>query len=527
MPRWASAFSSGSRCPIHRAVVIDRVFARVILAPAAPMPLVPDTPEATDNSRAMPQHGLGASALSGRARLFAVGGCMVLRLLDPARVREVFRLAGPAIVAGLVSAVVFATDRLMLGWSGAEALGSMQLSGPVVWSVHSVFGVFSVGLLAVVGRATGAGDSDAGQRACTATLVFSVVLGLVVSVIGVACAGVLSRAMAGGGGDMSGIRLASEAYMAIVFTVTAPVFVAVAGTAALQAAGDTRTPMRIGIATGIVNLGVSALLGFGVGPLPALGVRGAALGSAAAFVGQASLVLLALWKSEQVAPAVPSAATLVRSLKPVFRVSGPAFAERCIFHLGFLVFASLVGRLGADATTANQSLVAIESLGFITSQGFGVAAGALVAQKLGARNPDDATATGWTAVACGATCLGAVSLLFLLVPEALVGAFTADPKIAELGVRCLRVAAIAQPLMAIADVLAYSLRGAGDTKSPLFVALAGPVVVRLSACWLLAIHFDLGLLGIWMGTTLDWFVRSVWLAVVFARGRWRTVQLAG
>ena len=446
---------------------------------------------------------------------------------EPARVQEVFRLAGPAIVAGLVSAVVFATDRLMLGWAGAEALGSMQLSGPVIWSVHSVFGVFSVGLLAVVGRATGAGHGDAAQRACTATLLFSCAVGLLVSVVGVAGAGVLSRAMAGGAADMEGIRLASEAYMAIVFAATVPVFVAVAGTAALQASGDTRTPMRIGIATGVVNLGVSAALVFGVGPLPSLGVRGAALGSAAAFTCQAALVLWALSYRGQVGRTPTELAELMRPLRPVLRISGPAFGERCIFHLGFLVFASLVGRLGADATTANQSLVAIESLGFITSQGFGVAAGALVAQKLGAGRPEDAAATGWTAVACGAACLGAVSLLFWLLPEVLVGAFTDDPKIVALGVRCLRVAALAQPLMAVADVLAYSLRGAGDTKSPLVVALAGPVLVRLSACWFLALHLDLGLLGIWIGTTLDWFVRAVCLAVVFARGRWRNVRLSG
>jgi putative MATE family efflux protein len=448
----------------------------------------------------------------------------VLRI-ESARTREILALAGPAIVAGLVSAVVFATDRLMLGWSGPAALGSMQLSGPVVWSVHSVFGVFSVGLLAVVGRATGAGQGERTRDASTATLAFAFAVGLAVAVLGVACADGLSLAMAGGSPEMASVRHASRSYVEIVFSVTAAVFVAVAGTAALQASGDTRTPMRIGAVTGLVNLGVSGLLVFGLGPFPVLGVQGAALGSAAAFVCQAVLVFWVLWQRGHINTMLPGVTVLTGHLWPVLRISGPAFGERCIFHAGFLVFAALVGRLGSDATTANQGLVAIESLGFITSQGFGVAAGALVAQKLGAARPDEATATGWTAAVCGAVCLGMVSLLFLAVPELLIGAFSHDPEVLGLGVRCLRVAAVAQPLMAIADVLAFSLRGAGDTRSPLVVALAGPVVVRLSACWFLAFHLDLGLLGIWVGTTLDWFVRAVCLALVFARGKWRTAAV--
>jgi len=113
-----------------------------------------------------------------------------------------------------------------------------------------------------------------------------------------------------------------------------------------------------------------------------------------------------------------------------------------------------------------------------------------------------------------------VSVVFLAIPETLVRAFTDDPEVVALGGRCLRIAAIAQPLMAVCDALAGGLRGAGDTRSPLVVALVGPVVVRLAACWILAVELDWGLMGIWVGTTLDWTVRMVWLGVVWWQGRW-------
>ena len=76
--------------------------------------------------------------------------------------------------------------------------------------------------------------------------------------------------------------------------------------------------------------------------------------------------------------------------------------------------------------------------------------------------------------------------------------------------------------MALTDAFAGSLRGAGDTRTPMIAALVGPVAVRLTACWILAFPMGLGLVGIWIGSTLDWAVRSVWLGYAFRRGKWKT-----
>ena len=191
----------------------------------------------------------------------------------------------------------------------------------------------------------------------------------------------------------------------------------------------------------------------------------------------------------------------------------------------FLLFAGIVGRLGAAATTANQSLIAIESVGFIAAAGFGVASGALVAQKLGAGRPDDAAACGWLAAGIGGLSLGAVSLAFVVWPEALVGLFSDDPEVVALGARCLRVAAVAQPLMAISDALAGGLRGAGDTRGPMRVALIGPVCVRLTACWLLAVQLDLGLLGIWLAQAFQRLITSLLLSGLWIKRGWAHIEL--
>ncbi len=459
--------------------------------------------------------------------------------MDPARVmpakaaepislvREVATLAWPAIARGLLMTAVFIVDRLMLGRYDAEALASMQVSGPLMWSLFMVFTAFSTGTVAVVGRSVGARDADRAQRAIRAALYFALAMGAVVAVAGFASRGLVSEAMAGSDEATAGVRALSETYLGIVFPFTPLYFLGMLGFTALQASGDTRTPLFISAACHLVKISVSWLLIFGHLGMPELGIRGAALGTVLAFALEGVLVAVVLLRRRHMArlvPALPDEGDR-RALRDVLRVSGPAFAERVIFHVGFLIFAGIIGRLGETAMAANQALLAIESVGFITSAGFAIASAALVSLKLGARDPDRAGACAMMATAMAVGVLLCVALVFVLFSRHLIGLFSSEQDIVSLGARCLLIAALAQPFMAATDVLAGSLRGAGDTRNPMIVAIVGPVFVRVIASWTLAFPLGWGLIGVWVGSTLDWMVRAVWLAIVFKRGRWRTIEV--
>jgi len=315
----------------------------------------------------------------------------------------------------------------------------------------------------------------------------------------------------------------SAEYLIPLWVTTPIALVGGVAVAALQASGDTRTPMGLAVAAALLNLVLSYGLLFGAWGLPALGVQGSAIGSAAAFAAQAALGFWALgrpggripWAGPRGAPALPA----------LLRVSAPAFGEKLLFHTAFMAFASYVGRLGPEALVAHQACIAIESLGFIAAHGFGVAAASLVARKLGGGDAAAARRAAHLSAGLGAASLGLVSLVFLGFGRQLMGLFSADPEVIELGVQCLQVAAMAQPIMAVADTYGGALRGAGDTRKPMWVALAGPVAVRLLACHALAFELGLGLPGIWIGTTLDWAVRAAALGAAFARGGWAATRL--
>lgn len=451
----------------------------------------------------------------------------------PSLGREVWSLAWPAITHMLLVTLMFLVGRMMVGRYSSVALASLQISGSILWSAYSLCTAFSAGTLAVVARSVGAGDREAAARATRTSLLLAVALGVVVALPIRLANGALLRALFP---DASAAVLAdASAYLHIVLPVFPLAFVEAIAAAALQGAGNTRTPLYVATVGNILNVVLSAGLIFGRFGLPALGIRGAAIGHAAT-MGIEGLLLGAALLSRQSPLPLRRPSPLPRSdagavsadrvaLLRVLRVSLPAFAEKLFYHAGYLGFVAIIGLLGEQAMAANQALVAIEAICFLSADGFGVAAGAVVAQKLGARRPDEAAKAGWLAAAMAIASLTSVGVLFATLPRLLMVAFSSDPAIVELGVRSLYVAAVAQPFMGFATVVGMGLRGAGDTRTVLGVMFLCAFLVRLAATYFFAITLELGLVGVWMGSTADWVARSALLALAYGRGRWRRITV--
>lgn len=118
-----------------------------------------------------------------------------------------------------------------------------------------------------------------------------------------------------------------------------------------------------------------------------------------------------------------------------------------------------------------------------------------------------------------------VSFVLLTMAGVLVSAFTPDPHIISAAVPAMRVAAVAQPFMGFAMVIAMSLRGAGDTRTVLWAMLVGSLFIRGGVTWLFAIEWQMGLVGVWMGSTADWVVRAVWLGWAYRKGEWKKITV--
>jgi putative MATE family efflux protein len=443
---------------------------------------------------------------------------------------EVRRLAVPAILHSLLQTLVFVVDRIMLGHHAEASLAAMQIGGTFEWSIWSVFSAFEVGTIARVGRLVGAGDREGARRVAWLSLALAFGIG---SCVALGAPGVV-RALPHVAGGVSHAAIAeARGYLGVTIAASPLVFLAATATAILQAGGDTRTPLAIGIGANVVHVALNRILILGAFGVPAIGARGAGISTAVTFGVEAVLAVLALTSRRRPVSLRRAAfdpdqapATVARTSKEeaamLFRVGGPAFLERLLYHVGFISYALLVTRLGDAATAANQSLISVESICFLSADGFGVAAAALVAQKLGAGKVDEARGAAWIATRYAIATLTAFGVGALALRGVILPLFTSDTAVLAVGRTAMPVLALAQPFMATGIVMAQALRGAGRTRHALGVSVTGAIFVRLSATWVFAFVLGFGLVGVWLGSTTDWLVRTALLAVLFRRRAFNT-----
>ena len=406
----------------------------------------------------------------------------------------------------------------MLGHHGEASLAAMQLGGSIEWSIWSVFAAFEVGTIARVGWHVGARDPDSARLAARISLALSAAVGTALALASPWLLDLLPLIAP----NVSPAALAeARAYLEVTIAASPLVFVATITIATLQAGGDTRTPLAIGIAANVVHVALNYVL------IAKLGARGAGISTAITFALEAALATAALMRlSGSVSlRAGPKATTAGAPWRPEARalssIAVPAFAERVLYHVGYGGYVLIIARLGDAAMAANQSLISVESICFLSADGFGIAAAALVAQKLGAGEPEAARRVARIAARDAMMALTLFGAMALALRSVILPMFSHDPEVLAIGRAAMPVLTVAQPFMAVGIVLAQSLRGAGRTRDALGVSVIGAVLVRLSATWFFAITLGFGLTGVWMGSTLDWMVRSALYVVIGARAATR------
>lgn len=433
--------------------------------------------------------------------------------------REVRRLALPAIGTSLLQTAIFLIDRIMLGRHGPTDLAAIQIAGSVEWSLFALMSAFTVGTLARVGMAKGAGDREGARKAIAVSIATALGLGSLLALATFPVLALLPKffpaasveTLEGAKGYLQATMLASPA-MLLATTVTA----------AMQGSGDTRTPFAVGIVTVILHIALNRLLILGGFGIPALGVRGAGISTALTFVFEA--IVLAYLLARRLREEGPTRREpLFRGAREevhrIGRIAWPAVIERAMLHTGFLLYSGIIGLLGDTAMAANQGLISVESICFLSADGFGVAAAAIVAKKIGEGKPEEARAAAKVATRSAVILLSLFGVVIWLLRWPMLAAFSSEAAVLALAVSVTPVLSLAQPFMAAGMVLSQSVRGAGATRIALAVSVIGSLVVRVPATYLLSIRWEMGLAGAWIGSTLDWVVRAALLgALIGFRG---------
>jgi putative MATE family efflux protein len=457
---------------------------------------------------------------------------------------RVLALAWPVLIQQFLHLAVGLSDQFLAGQfqppdssQQAAYLAALTTANYAAWFLSSFIVLVSVGSTALVARCVGAQDRALADRATNQSIVLALGLGATITVVGLLALPTLVDwlQLRGDAG-----RFAADFLRPMLALVVFQV-VESAGIACLTGAGDTRSGLWVMGSVAVLNVPLAWGLCFGVGPVPALGFEGIALGTAISHVlgGTAVLVLLARGRAGLHLRATllwPDPALMHR----ILRVSVPAAVDSMSVIAGQFWFLSIVNSLGATAAGAHGIALRWEALGFLSGHAFGIAAMALVGQYLGAGQPREAARSGWLAFAMGAGVMSLMGAIFFTFAPQMFAVFCPRPdqqEVVAVGVPVLRLIAFAMPALAGTIIFTAALRGAGDTRVPVLFTWIGFLLVRIPLAYLLTREtlslgtlgtipgYDLGLLGAWVAMLADLLVRGLFFVARFASGRWQYARV--
>jgi putative MATE family efflux protein len=436
---------------------------------------------------------------------------------------QVLNLSWPVIIENVLQSAIGFVDTALVGHLGTDALAGVGGAQQLVWLTTAALGAVMMGSTVLIAHAIGAQDRAGARRAFKQAVVLAAVVAVLLTVGTTALAAPAIEAL----GLDPGAAAAGVLYLQIS-GLTMPLMVAMfAGAAALRGAGDTRTPMYITAFINVINAGAAWALIYGFGPIPALGVAGSAWAAAVArVVGVALLAWVALrpthllslrgrggWRPDL---------TLMRRL---LKIGLPTAVEQFMLSFGLTLFGIIVITLGTAVYATQRASMMIVLMAFLPGYGFAMAATTLVGQALGAKQPRRAEEGTWIATRWCMVLMGSIGLIFGLFGEPLMHLFSDDPAVTRLGGEVLAIAAITQPFMALAQVLAGGLRGAGDTRFSMIATMAGVWGVRLPLGWIIGIGLGLGLHGVYFAYVLDCIMRAALVYWRWRRGAWKQIAV--
>jgi putative MATE family efflux protein len=298
------------------------------------------------------------------------------------------------------------------------------------------------------------------------------------------------------------------------------------GNAIFRGAGDAAIAMRVLWLANTLNIVLDPALIFGWGPLPAMGLEGAAI---ATNIGRGAGVLVQLWVLLRGAKHIRVLASQVRIQTEVMarliRTSLGGIGQFIIATSSWVGLVRIVAEFGSEALAGYTIAVRIFIFTLLPSWGVSNAAATLVGQNLGAGQPERAERAVWITGWANMGFLLAVAVLYISFSESLVRIFTSEPRVVEAGAECLRIWSYGYPIYAWAMVMPQAFNGAGDTMTPTKINFFCFWLFEIPLAYLLALELGIGTTGVYWSVVLAESLAGLVAIVLFRRGGWKQMQV--
>jgi len=435
--------------------------------------------------------------------------------------RAILQLGWPMMVSNFLQTAFNIIDMIFVGRLGPDAIAGVSMSGAMIHAVMTLVIGVDLGMRAMVSRFYGAGDREMARRVAGQALLMGGVLTLVFASSGVIWRQEFLELL----GAAPPVVEQGSRYLLILFSgiITMVYMFFVSGV--LQSIGDARTPMRVGAVSFVVNIVLDPLLIFGWGPVPGLGVQGAALATVLAR-GLAGLLLLrALFTHAEFRLRLPHLIPDLGLVRRILRIALPGSAQIGAYSASDVLATRLIAAFGTAAVAASGVTSRCVMVVMIIGFGLGGATATMVGQNLGARRIDRAERSVWLIAGMYAAFLLVAAALYYGTAPNIVGLFTQDLSTRTVGVSFMQILSPGFVFISLNLIFGRALQGAGDTVSPLVITAFSRLPLLLGLLYVLPRYTELGRDGLWYSFLIATIVEGLLKLGWFRRGKWKTQRV--
>ena len=436
--------------------------------------------------------------------------------------RAVLLLAVPMVLELVLESTFAVVDIWFVARLGASAVATVGLTETFLFLLYAIAIGLAMAVTAVVARRIGEGDRRAAAISAAQALWIAVLVSLPFSVAGIVWARELLQLMGADAWTLThGVR-----YMQWMLGSNVVIMLLFVCNAIFRGAGDAAVAMRVLWVANGLNIVLDPILIFGLGPIPALGVEGAAI---ATVIGRGTGVAMQLWillrGSRHIRVAASQLGLDAATAWNVVRTSLGGIGQMIVAMTAWIFLMRILAAIGSEAVAGATIAMRLMMFTLMPAWGMSNAAATLVGQNLGAGEPGRAEASVWRIGWYNMVFTVAVSVLFFLFPRELIGIFTDERAVIDVGAEWLRVLSYSYFVYGWWMVAVQAFNGAGDTITPTKINLVFFWLIQIPLAWLLALHFDLQATGVFWAVFVSETSVGLFTLSLFARGGWKTARV--
>lgn len=420
-------------------------------------------------------------------------------------------------------------NTIMAGHIGKEAVSAIGMVDSINNIFIAFFSALAVGGTVVVAQYIGQQNNKLANESMKQALYSGLIISFIVTIsIWISRKPIISTLFGKAEGEVINN---AYIYLGITLLTYPMVTLNLIANGVLRGSGDTKTPMKITIFMNIINVIISYPLIYGLYiknnhfniNIPSMGVKGAALGIAIARVTGAIIIIIVLFRGTRIIKLTKVFKFKFNKelLKPIFGVGVPASVESLLFNGGKLITQIFIVSMGTVSIASNAITNSIANMLNIPGNSLSIAAIAIVGQYMGRGDSDEAEKCLSYLTKASTVCLVILGALSAPFSKILASLYTSNKDIILLTSNLLKVNALFIPLWSVSFVLPAGLKAAGDAKYTMCTSIIGMWIFRITMGYVLGVPLKFGLIGVWLGMYIDWFVRGILYYLRFRNGKWK------